>query len=175
MGGVGGRQKKLSSRQRGPVRDFGPIFLGFGGLCMICRGKSTPHPHVLRVMGLHTLRLINHEESPSRKDSVGCRFGAGLGWVGVGWVGWASDFDPNLGQVHKFSPLNRTQNLDTAANQVQKWIQHPHNRGTPHGHHQLGSVGCLYAWERSSGKGSCGSAEVYSPTPSEHPKIAQNF
>ena len=42
---------------------------------MMGRGTSTPHPHVLRVMGPHTLRFINHEESTSQKESVDCQLG----------------------------------------------------------------------------------------------------
>ena len=68
-GGVGGRPKHLFSCQRGPVRDFGPISLGFGF-------TSSPHPRVLRAMGPHTQSIINHPGSTSRKESVGCRLGS---------------------------------------------------------------------------------------------------
>ena len=34
---------------------------------LLGRGTSTPHPHALRVMGPHTLRSTNHEESNSTR------------------------------------------------------------------------------------------------------------
>ena len=42
-------------------------------------------PHVLWVMGPHTLRFINHKKSTSRKELVGCRLASVGGRLRVGW------------------------------------------------------------------------------------------
>ena len=126
---MGGRSlpEKLFSHYHGPVKDFGSIFLGFGGVWVRVHPPTnpTPHPHVLRFLGPHTPRFINLEWSASRKESVGCR----LGSVGCQVrVRWGSVFDHNLGQVRLFLPQGWGQNPGIGANQGEEWIQHPPGR-----------------------------------------------
>ena len=72
----------------------------------------TPHPHVSWVMGPHAPRLINHEESTSRKELVGCRLGlvGGQQWCLCQrvWDAW-----PVVSCMHPWVPLPSPFALDS--------------------------------------------------------------
>ena len=95
-----------------------------------------------------------------RKPSASGGFGPAGAFPGQIWV-------PNWGQVSRFPPQDRAQNLTTGANQGQEWIQHPRNRGTPCGRCQLSWFGWLVGgWGRSASVGHPNRAPTY---PNRHP------